>query len=65
MINRYTLDLIRGNVERFVKQQRSTTDLMPFDPKRLLLMCDTLDALHEQIESLNSKVELMESEQGC
>lgn len=54
-LTRMQIDMIRGNVNAFIAQSAGdTTRLMPFMPKRLLAMVDTLDALHEQIESLKT-----------
>ena len=58
MINRYTTDMIRGNVQAFLRQEGdSTTKLMPFDPKRLLLMLDTIDELHDKASRLQTRID--------
>lgn len=51
-LTRMQVDMIRANVNAFVVQSgNSTTALMPFMPKRLLSMLDTIDRLYQQLET--------------
>lgn len=54
-ITRWHVDSIRQNVEAFVAQSGgSTTALMPFDPKRLRIMLDTMDELFDRVAQLET-----------
>lgn len=49
MLSRYTIDLIRENVARFERETDSVA-LMPFLPKRIILLCDTALELYDKLE---------------
>ena len=49
-LTRLQVDAIRANTNAFIKQHGAdTTVLMPMLPKRLLIMCDTIDELYDQV----------------
>jgi len=51
LINRMTVDMIRKNTVDFVSQNNEDSCiLMPVLPKRILLLCDTIDALYDEKE---------------
>jgi hypothetical protein len=51
-LTRWQVDGIRANVLAFLKQENDDTCIMmPMMPKRLLIMCNTIDQLYDQLES--------------
>lgn len=47
---------IRANTEAFLKQHGgSSVELMPMLPKRLLLMCQTIEELYKEVECGSSE----------
>lgn len=49
---RMAIDLIRENTLAFLKQAGGdTTVLMPMLPKRILILCDTIDAFYDEQEA--------------